>query len=203
MMRNNVDIRIMAHPSRAENVRRMLDALNLPDSVVIWDNRPDGGDAMYTARKAWEYPMPDGCTHRLVLQDDAEICDGFTAIAEQVAGRHTDKVITFMHEGSIESNERYVPFVFSVGVAIMIPAHLIPKLWAFVDNDLIRYTGPTYDRVIKHDTTCIRLWMANRGVPCVTTVPSIVQHIGDESLVGSKDKRISTDYTKNPPLTGW
>lgn len=202
-MSNTVDIRIMAHPSRADNVRLMLDSLGLSDEIVIWDDRPNGGDAMYTARKAWEYPAPEGCTHRLVLQDDGELCDGFTSIAEQVAVRHPDKVVTFMHEGSIESNERYKPFVFTVGVALMMPFKLIPRLWDFVDNRMQFYTGSTYDDVIKHDTTTIRLWMANNNIDCVTTVPSIVQHIGDVSLVGINRRRIATDYTQNPPLDGW
>lgn len=202
-MRNIVDIRVMAHPSRADNVRRILDSLSVADDIVIWDDRENGGDAMYTARKAWEYPAQEGYTHRLVLQDDAEFCDGFISIAERVAVSNPDKVVTFMHEGSIESSERYEPFVFTVGCALMIPLKLIPKLWDFVDNRLQFYTGPMHDEIIKHDTTCIRLWMGNTGVQCVTTVPSLVQHIGDESLVGITRRRVSTDYTKTPPMDGW
>ena len=37
----------------------------------------------------------------------------------------------------------------------------------------------------------------------VTTVPSLVQHIGDESLVGIKRHRVALDFTIDPPLEGW
>lgn len=202
-MRKLVDVRIMAHPSRADNVYRMLKSLGLTDDIIIWDDREGVDDAMYTARKAWEFPIPEGCTHRLVLQDDAELCEDFLQIAEMAAARHADKVVSFMHEGSIEQPERYKRQVFSVGVALMMPYSMVKQFLDFVDNRLEWYTGPLYRNILRHDTTCMRYWMANTGVVCVTTVPSVVQHIGDESLVGNSGRRVSVDYTKNPPLTGW
>jgi hypothetical protein len=40
-------------------------------------------------------------------------------------------------------------------------------------------------------------------VPIINTVPSLVQHIGDNSLVGCKEKRIAIDFVKSPPVLGW
>lgn len=198
-----IDIRIMAHPSRRENVTKMLQALGLSEVIVAWDDRPGKNDAMYTARKAWTAPIPDGCTHRLVLQDDGELCEGFLEIAEQVAAKHPQEIVSFMHEGEVPGEGRYRPHVFSVGVALMIPVALLDDLWWFVDNRLPVVALPHLREIIKHDTTCIRYWLRYRHIPCITTVPSLVQHIGDESLVGIDRRRVAPDYTKTPPLSGW
>ena len=49
---SKVDIRIMASPKRAERVKLLVEKLGLNDSAVTWDDRPKGGDAMYTVWKA-------------------------------------------------------------------------------------------------------------------------------------------------------
>lgn len=203
MSDTKVDICIMAHPSRADNVERLREALCLPNASIFWDDREVGGDAMYTARKAWQSPLPEGCTHRLVFQDDAEVCDGFLDILETVARKHPNEVVTFFHEGTIDTTERYYPHVFTVGCAIMIPAKMLDDLWWFVDNRMEVYCKPQLEEILKRDTSCIRVWMRNRFVKCYTTVPSLVQHIGDNSLVGINRKRVSDDFTMNPPLEGW
>ena len=85
----------------------------------------------------------------------------------------------------------------------MIPVKLLDDFWWFVDNRLPVIAKPRLNELLKHDTTCMRYWLRYRNIPCVTTVPSLVQHIGDNSLVGINRKRISKDYTKTPPTTGW
>lgn len=48
---SKVDIRIMASPKRAERVKLLVEKLSLSDSAVAWDDRPKGGDVMYTAKQ--------------------------------------------------------------------------------------------------------------------------------------------------------
>jgi hypothetical protein len=67
MLKGTVDICIMAHPSRKDNIKQIQQQLNLSDDSIFWDDRENGGDAMYTAKKAWSSPIPEGCTHRLVI----------------------------------------------------------------------------------------------------------------------------------------
>lgn len=194
-----IDIRIMAHPSRKENVNYILNRLSLSEDSVVWDDRPGGGDATYTARKAWCHPLPEGCTHRLVLQDDIEICENFLNIVEQVAAKHTDKLVSFFHtEGVMIERYNRTPKVW--GQALMFPVHLIRPCWNFIDNTVLKWYK--YD-VWRHDTLCIRLWAEHHGIHVINTSPSLVQHIGDISLVGIDKERIATDYTKEPPLNGW
>lgn len=199
-----IDIKIMAHPSRRENVMKILTALSLSDDIVVWDDREYGGDAMYTSRKAWNLPIPSGCTHRLVLQDDIEICDNFLDIVEQVAKGHTSQVISFFHCEEYANNVRYAEVKHLWGCALMIPAHLISNCWKYIEHIPEEpWCGEHADIIMRHDNNCIMLWAINNDIPAINTVPSLVQHIGDDSLVGIKEKRVSQDFVKSPPIIGW
>ena len=199
-----IDVRIMAHPSRADNVKVMLQDLKLSDEIVVWDDRINGGDAMYTARKAWLYPITDGCTHRIVLQDDAELCDGFLTIVEKVAEKYDDSIVSFFHMETYVGNNRYEQCNLGGGIALMMPVKMIYQFFDYVDKGIYMHcTRDLAERILKADTISIRSWMKHEHIPCVTTVPSLVQHLGNVSLVGIDRKRVALDYTKNPPTTGW
>lgn len=203
MLKGSVDVCIMAHPSRTENVKIICNTLDLSDDSVFWDDREDGGDAMYTARKAWQSPIPEKSTHRLVLQDDIVICDNFLTIVNRVASTHKDSIVTLFHCDKHDTASRYIPTKRIRGCAIMIPVKMLEDLWWFVDNRMEFYRKPQLEEILKRDTSCIQVWSSAKRIPCYTTVPSLVQHIGDESLVGLTKKRVAPDFTMNPPLTGW
>ena len=97
-----IDIKIMAHPSRRNNVLSILKQLNMDESIVVYDDRPNGGDALYTSRKAWLSPMPVDKTHRLVLQDDILLCDNFINIVHDIIRTLPDKVISLFNMVPLE-----------------------------------------------------------------------------------------------------
>lgn len=199
-----IDVKIMAHPSRSRNVGAMLQSLGMSEDIVVWDDRENGGDAMYTARKAWTAPIPEGCTHRIVFQDDGDICDNFMAIAEKAAAKHPNTVVTFFHMGEMPKDERYQEYMLSVGVALMLPVKVIERWFDFVDNRIQNYCAKELlPDILKADTSCLRLFLRNAHIPCVTTVPTLVQHIGDNSLVGINRRRVAVDFEKYPTLSGW
>lgn len=198
-----IDIRIMAHPSRRKNVEQILTTLSMSEDIVVWDNRENGGDAMYAASKAWTQPLPNNCTHRLVLQDDVVVCDNFLEIAEQVAEKHTMQIVSFFHCEQYPNTVRYKHTNFLWGCAVMIPANLVPQCWEYINQIPSFHWYKHVKDIIKHDDDCIVAWAVENNIPMVNTVPSLVQHIGDDSLVGCKEKRIAQDFVKSPPLTGW
>lgn len=183
---------------------RILSKLSLQEDVVIWDDRENGGDAMYTAKKAWTSPVPNGCTHRLVLQDDIEICDNFIDIVEQISKKNTSQIVSLFHCEKYEDDIRYIITRRLWGCAIMMPVSFIPLCWEYIEHIPEKpWCGDNAETIMRHDNDCIALWSIDNSIPVINTVPSLVQHIGDNSLVGIKEKRIAQDFIKSPPLTGW
>lgn len=192
----------MAHPSRIDNVNQTLSKLSLQEDIVSWDDRENGGDAIYTAHKAWTSPIPSNATHRLVLQDDIEICNDFITIAEMVADKHNNQVVSFFHCEEYPENSRYNKTQKIWGCAVMLPIHMVKPCWDFIEY--MKTRPEIYNECyLKHDTVAMRMWAEKHEISVINTSPSLVQHIGDISLVGNEKRRIAPDYCENPPLFGW
>lgn len=184
-MADKVDIRIMAHKSRKENVQKLQEELALPDEAVVWDDRKDGGDALYTARKAWLAKMPAECTHRVVLADDAEVCEGFREIVETLAKNHPEEIFTLYHPSAFVPGAPVANVCsrMAFGVGIMLPKQLIK---------------PVFENPIRpEDDMSVTFYAIARGLRILTPMPSIVQHLNLPSLLGSTSQS-SQSYTKTP-----
>ena len=178
-----IDIRIMASPKRADNVARLLQKLNLSSDAVTWDDRPNGGDAMYTARKTWLHPLPEGATHRMVLQDDVEVCKNFAQIVSIIADTHPHRVITGIHflqpsNYPNYNNTTYYRVNNMPGCAIMMPVSTIEPCMAWCDASDDMERKP-------HDDLMISKYCQEHNVMMVCTIPCIVQHPDDNSLFGT------------------
>ena len=193
-----IDIRIMAHPSRKNNVDKILKKLGLPEDIVVWDDRLSGGDAWYTARKAWALPISKECTHRLVLQDDVDICDDFITHATAIADQHKTHAVTLINFKNPRNypNKRNTPYYSTSlmpGQAIMLPRDVIKPCIDWCDI-------PKNARFGLHDDLLISDYCSQNKILMVCTVPSIVQHLDGESLlsVNYSWKRVSKNYEENP-----
>lgn len=195
-----IDIKIMAHPKRSENVERIVNKLGLSKDNVIWDDRPNGGDAMYTARNAWLAPIPGNCTHRLVLQDDVDVCNDFISHATAIANRHKTHVVSLINfdNPSNYPNHRGTPYYRikgnMSGCAIMMPVNMIRPCMDWIDNQ--------DDEILKpHDDLMISKYCRDHNILMVATIPCIVQHLGgDSSLLDAiyNWDRKSKYYSENP-----
>lgn len=176
-----VDIRIMASPKRAGHVEEMLKKLKLPETSVTWDDRPNGGDAMYTAKKAWLHPVPSGVKHRLILQDDIEMCDNFVETVNMIADAHQDCVLSLFSLSSPNYSPHHKKSPYHQidtlnGCAIMMPTDII--------NPCMKWCDESTDEVLKlQDDLMITEYCRAHNIMMLTTFPNIVQHIGHESLL--------------------
>jgi hypothetical protein len=135
---------------------------------------------------AWLSPWPIGYTHRVVLADDAETCTGFRAIVETLAKNHPQDIFTLFHPGEFVPGAPVanVCSKMAFGVGIMLP------------KDLIK---PVFDIPIhKEDDMSVTFFAIARGIRILTPMPSIVQHLQGESLLGNAAGIISKSYTKAP-----
>lgn len=192
------DIRIMAHPSRRDNVLKVLKQLGADESIVIYDDRENGGDALYTARKAWLSTFDSNVTHRLVLQDDVLLCDNFLEIVKDIINTLSDNVISLFSTIPVDLVKRkkccYKKYDNLSGVAIIMPVIYIKDCWKWIDEN-------------RNDCLCddimISKYCNKHGIKTYTTIPSIAQHLGDtdyKSLLPTEYycARISTTYVQNP-----
>ena len=92
-----LDIHIYGVHARDEMIHDTVGKLSIPSENIHYDDRPNGGDLIYTAKKAWLSPVPAGVTQRIVLQDDVQVCDDFLAIAKKIAEAHPKDIISFFH----------------------------------------------------------------------------------------------------------
>ena len=196
--RKSIDIKIMAHPSRRDNVLKILQQLDMDESIVVYDDREHGGDALYTAKKVWSIPMDIEKTHRLVLQDDILLCDNFLEIVNTIINTMPNKVISLfnMLPSELVKNKQccYKKYYTLSGVAIIMPKIYIQNCWKWIDMHCGNNTN---------DDLMIARYCEEHCIDMFTTVPAIVQHIGDtkyKSLLSAKyiEPRIAPTYTQCP-----
>lgn len=176
-----IDIRIMASPKRAENVQKLLSKLGLTSDSVTWDDRPNGGDAMYTAKKTWLHSLPERATHRLVLQDDVDVCGNLKDVVERIIKAQPNKVISlinFLHPLNYPNayNSPYYTVHTFAGCAIIMPSQIIKPCMKWCDESDNEVLKP-------HDDLMISEYCQIHGVPMLTVLPCIVQHPDKDSLL--------------------
>lgn len=192
------DIRIMAHPSRKENVLKILSQLKMDESIVVYDDRGlDKADALYTAKKTWLSPISDPLvTHRIVLQDDTLLADNFLRKCNDIICTIPDNPVTLfntLRKDSFEvKNKTSVYFTAPEvnGVCIIMPIQYIQPCWQWIDeNPFCLCDDIMIDRYFSHIKKQI-----------YTVVPCLVQHIGgNNSLISIHGKTPS--YLNSPRIS--
>lgn len=204
------DIRIMAHPSRRDNVLKILSQLKMDESIVIYDDRGlDKADALYTAKKAWLSPITDPLvTHRIVLQDDILLADNFKNKCTDIVNTVSDSPIMlfdtyFDNEMDIVKNRNSVYFSvndISTTQAIIMPVTDISPCFNYIDDILNKNCD------CLHDDIMIGKYFRSIRRQIYAIVPNLVQHIGSlNSLIKINgyeyfytQERISKTFLSHP-----
>ena len=198
---SKIDIHVFGMHSRDDMIKDIVDKLDLSYDEVHYDDRPDGGMMIYTAKKAWLAPIPDDVTHRVVLADDVEVCDGFWEICERIAETHPDSIVSlfpfeFMEPtNSVENLD--TPYVYCSilsGCAIIMPTKYIERCFSFIKE--------TFNDVCADDEG-IQAWAEQADIPIITTIPATVQHIGDISIANKTSPIRRTCYYVSNPVANW
>ncbi|MBQ4425609.1 MAG: hypothetical protein II882_07745 [Lachnospiraceae bacterium] len=158
--------------------------------------------SLYTCRKAFLAPLEEGETHWLVLQDDVELCDNFFEILQRIVKAHPDEILglfpyNYLKRGPILDSlpTPYIRSQFISGQAIVVPVWFIP-LW----DRWVRSAHPKGDIP---DDTSIRLAAEGHKIRWLTTIPSTVQHIGDDSILNASMEPRRTEYYSKNPQADW
>ena len=194
-----ISIKIVGVREREYMIDEMNRQLQLPAGDIIYDERPGGGYAFPILKKAWLDPFAEGETHRIVLNDDLELCDDFINICNQITKAQPNSIVSFFSYFNSsycdqEIQKLQTPYVrHDVGIfgcAIMMPKN--------VAIECMEFTSMNYPD-IKFESRAFTEFARERGIPIITTLPCLVQHIGDSSLVDrSLPIRRTTRFEKYP-----
>lgn len=88
-----ISLALQYHPSRAHLLHRTAHL----DIEVVADPEPDSHPSPWRTYRHCLETMPADCSHRVVLQDDAEVCDDFELVLGQaLRARPDDLVVLFV-----------------------------------------------------------------------------------------------------------
>lgn len=166
------DVRIMAHPKRKSLVEEFCREYGLPFNCVSYD---DSGSALNGAKKAYLAPISDDVTHRLILQDDVLIADGFFDIVQKNIEMFPYSVFSY-YEGqdiTFADKIKQSPYIKMQGCCICGLAVVIPKAMI---RPCFEWIADNFPADYKHDDCAIGLYCLTHGVSVFSTIPSIVQH---------------------------
>jgi hypothetical protein len=166
----------MAHPKREAFVEQLQQ--ELPEAEVVWDEMEDRWD---TGRRAWLAQVDSGSDYSLVVQDDALICQDLLAGLAKAADVADGKPIclyTGRARPKQHTTRRMVHKALRLGtpwielpgpwwgVGIALPTAHITNLIEWADD---RTEIENYDMRIEH-------YYEAQEVPCLYTLPSLVEH---------------------------
>ena len=204
------DIKIYGTHQRDFLIEPLKQSLNLSDDDVIYDDRPEGGLCMYNFRRAYTAPLQSDITHRLCLPDDMIVCDNFVDIVTRMINAHPDKIIVLFPYNFADYEDLYEPvhspYIRNNGIitgnGIIIPVQYIEPFFKWTE----KFEGH-YD--IARDGWCLSKWAKQNNIQVINTIPSTVQHIGDDygttlpHYIGPKNRKTGFFMQSIPADINW
>ncbi len=184
----SVSVSIMAHPSRSAAAEQLRSSFQQFEARICYDPDPCGErSTLRTARLAWR-PWSEEVTHHLVLQDDVTLTEDFETCLLRVIEQEPDAALGLFSEwGSYtsyavrlallsghawtESVDSYFPTVAAV-------------LPCAVARGLATHLGTAEGGI--DDVEAFSFLSGVEGLRSLVTIPHLVQHDGDVSLVGNE-----------------
>lgn len=206
-----LNIKIVGCHSRDNLISQIISRLHLSNDDIIYDDRPNGGNALYTVLKALKSFNVENCDHIVILADDAYPCDNFLSLLQNVIDKYPNDIISLFPLDDFEFFEnkklqirKYVteksyisPYwigTFIHGVGYVIPSQYLVSLIDFLTYE---YTETAID-----DNEITKFAKLN-NIRIINTLPSLVQHIGDDSLLNKESPIRRTKYFSNHTSANW
>lgn len=177
-----VDIHVTAHPKRLAMAEALV--AQLPGATLWLD--PYGIGPWANIRRAWAAPA-SGATHRIVLEEDVELCPDFVEVAAKAIAARPTEILDFfaIRPGMDEARAAGVHWI-SYGARAWGPAMAMPVALA---HEMVAWADGAFRPEMQHGDARILLFAAHRGMRIFATAPSLVQHRADAPLI---------DETKEP-----
>jgi hypothetical protein len=187
-----IRVGVVHHPSRAD----LLSSFDGLDPIVYEDPEPDGVPSPWRTYRYALANFPDGASHLVLMQDDAQPVEGFLeAVDRAVAARPDDPIVLFVSRQATRSTRLLFQacaddesfFTLHPQEWVPVVAVVWPRTAAaeFLEWALKRFPA---DRR-RADDAIVGDWARSTGTRVVGTVPSLVEHPDEvDSLIGLKHR---------------
>ena len=173
------DVKVMCIESRMSRVASVCAQLGLTFKDDVFVDYELRHDPFYSSSQAFALPMMEGITHRCVLQDDVDVCLGFTETINQLVSAYPDAVFSLFCT-SKKMREQPESSVVRTGGQVWGPAVIIPVKYLEAMRQDHELACPS----LKHDDVFYSDYCWRHKIPVLTTIPNIVQHLGKDSSLG-------------------
>lgn len=201
------DIKIYGIHERDFIINELKKSLILKDEDICYDDRKERGSCLYTLGKACTSPIPKDVTHRLAMPDDMIVCNNFKFIINKIIKTHPNEIIALwpyrFNRFYEESKKLKTPYVKSLGGiagnGIIFPVKYIEHMWNWIKNE------HTKDYNTFRSETAMVDYIRIHQLPVIYTIPSPVQHVGDDYgtyLHYEVNRNRKTLYFRQDCLTG-
>lgn len=188
-----VEIRIAGVRKRTSEIQDTISRLKLDPNVVRFDDFGEG--CLRNKLHIWQgaIPFDHDTTHVCVLDDDAEVVDGFMEIIEKCASRFSRGVFSFFSDKIKEHKYNEItPYVLMrncniKGIAIMAPIDIIPLYIDFTESLVQKYG-------YRHDDGAWRIFSIMNDIPTFCTVPNLVREKDIPSTFAGHGKTNSVSW---------
>jgi hypothetical protein len=198
-----VSIAIQAHPSRREHVDELVRALG-PDVTVAWARPPfatttDWRPIWRTKREAMLMGEASGAPFHCVLQDDVVLVPHFRERLEALVdlGPYAIYMLFFRMKRAYAALNGAAQSAMAAGTGGFATRRgpiLGPGLVFSRDaiNDIVRFGDR--DPGMDGDDDRMRRWVRASRRQVFIAIPSLVDHRGDQSLIGHAGRRVAWQF---------
>ncbi|MBV1854822.1 hypothetical protein [Catellatospora tritici] len=176
---------VTAHPRRRAAARAL--AASVPELAfeVVEDPDPDGPPgALRTARLAWARADP-GATHRVLVQDDMRLADGFAALVRRAAAAQPEAILCLFTEwGSRTSPAVRLAALAGVGWAPLLDPY-VPTTAVVLPTAVAHALAEFPAEPAEPDDVLLLRFTRAHGLTPLVSCPNLAEHEVGESLVGN------------------
>jgi hypothetical protein len=182
-----LSVAIMAVPERVGFVDNLLEKLE-PDRAgrdvsVYWDHDKQG--LWWNAHRIWT-ETPATATHRMLLNDDIEVCRDFLPAVEAAIRARPDSFINFFcygpaQEATLAAGKCWMPYTNPSGCAYVLPSAWVRDFIEWGDNlysipfEAFAKTG--HKKFEISDDTFLLTWLQMHQKEAWVAVPGLAKHL--------------------------
>lgn len=196
------NIKIFSCRQREQMALALCENLKLTAGDIVFDGRRLQNQSFcYEVSKAWEqFDVSNADDWSMLIQDDVEPCDGFVDIVGQIMTAHPDTIFSFFpyyymdKTVEVDTDNPFWRAEIVSGCCIAVPNKYI--------GEMIQYMR--YQKHLSCGEDLVIGWFArDNEIPILTTIPAIVQHIGDVSIIDPSKPIRRTQYFERAPVANW